>query len=209
MRSSSSLPAKGLRAENPRQRIRSAAESVPTCGLAQSYRLSNRSSTFGSAPGTSSIFTRLRDPATSVTGATADSERRSHRGQRSRGRLAVHGSLTDPDHQGPIMIPADARTGRPRPNPDSNTHGTSVRPARRAFRQRPVTATIAPPAHSRDEAYRQPGLAGSAQASGARAGPPLCTGSGSNRVRVRVDRLWRQAGRRLRKPQERSHQRCG
>ena len=42
-------------------------ESVPACGLARSYRLSSRSSTPGSAPATSSIFTRLRDPATSVT----------------------------------------------------------------------------------------------------------------------------------------------
>src|SRR5438067_805347 len=40
---------------------------VPTCGLARSYRPSSRSSTLGSAPATSSIFTRLPDPATSVT----------------------------------------------------------------------------------------------------------------------------------------------
>jgi hypothetical protein len=42
-------------------------ESAPDCGLARSYRASSRSSVRGSAPATSSIFTRLRVPATSVT----------------------------------------------------------------------------------------------------------------------------------------------
>jgi hypothetical protein len=77
--------------------------------------------------------------------ATADSERRSHCGQRGRGRLAVHGSLTDADHQSPIVLPAHAGTGRPRPDPDSNTHYTSVRPARPQSASCPVTATTAPP----------------------------------------------------------------
>lgn len=86
--------------------------------------------------------------------AAADVEGRSHQGQCSRGRLAVHGSLTDPDNQGAIVLAADAGTGRPRPDPDRDAHDTSVRRARRAFRQRPVTAAIAPPAHGPDEAYR-------------------------------------------------------
>jgi hypothetical protein len=60
--------------------------------------------------------------------ATADSERRSHRGQRSRRRLPVRGWLIDPDHQGPVVLPAHAGTGRPGPDPDSNTHPASVRP---------------------------------------------------------------------------------
>ena len=70
--------------------------------------------------------------------ATADSERRSHRGQHRRGRLAVHGRLTDPDHQGPIVLPAYAGTGGPGPDTDGNTHPTSVRPGTPAddrFRQ--------------------------------------------------------------------------
>ena len=74
--------------------------------------------------------------------ATADSERRSHRGQRSRSRLAVRGSLTDPDHQGPIVLPAHAGTGRPGPDPDSNMHPVSVRPARRTIRQRPCSSGL-------------------------------------------------------------------
>jgi hypothetical protein len=60
--------------------------------------------------------------------ATADSERRSHRGQRSRSRLPVRSWLTDPDHQGPIVLSAHAGTGRRGPDPDSNTHPPSVRP---------------------------------------------------------------------------------
>jgi Family of unknown function (DUF6308) len=63
--------------------------------------------------------------------ATADSERRSHRGQRSRGRLPVRGWFTDPDHQSPIVLSAHAGTGGPGPDPDSNTHPASVRPADR------------------------------------------------------------------------------
>jgi hypothetical protein len=58
--------------------------------------------------------------------ATADPELRRHQGQRSRSRLAVHGSLAHPDHQGLIVVPAHARTGRPRPDPDSDTHPTSM-----------------------------------------------------------------------------------
>jgi len=42
-------------------------ESVPNGRLVRSYRASSRSSVPGSAPATSSIFTRLRAPATSVT----------------------------------------------------------------------------------------------------------------------------------------------
>src|SRR5580658_8169587 len=40
---------------------------MPACGQARSYRASSRSSVAGSAPATSSIFTRLRAPATTVT----------------------------------------------------------------------------------------------------------------------------------------------
>ena len=132
--------------------------------------------------------------------ATADSERRSHRGQRSRDRLAVHGSFTDPDHQGPIVLPADAGTGRPRPDLNNNTHGTSVRPAR--LRLPPAARHChhrTRPAHIRDEAYRLSGLRACAHASGAHAGLPPCTGSG-NPVRVCVDRLWCLEAPRLQKP---------
>ena len=38
---------------------------------------------------------------------------RSHRGQRSRGRLPVRSWLTDPDHQGPIVLSAHAGTADP------------------------------------------------------------------------------------------------
>lgn len=60
--------------------------------------------------------------------AGPDSERRSHRGQRGRSRPPVRGWVADPDHQGTIVLSAHARTGRPGPDPDSNTHPTSVRP---------------------------------------------------------------------------------
>jgi hypothetical protein len=75
---------------------------------------------------------------------TADSERRSHGGQRGRSRLPVRGGLTGPDHQGTVVLPAHAGMGRPGPDPDSNTHPTSV-PAGDWFRQgqqsRPVIRT--------------------------------------------------------------------
>ena len=120
--------------------------------------------------------------------AMADSERRSHRGQRSRGRLTVHGSLTDPHHQGPIVLAADTRTGRPRPDPNSNTHGTSV-PLHAVPSASGPSRHHCPPAHSRDEAYRQPGATRVRPGfRRARAGLPPCTASG-HRVRVRVDRL--------------------
>ena len=60
--------------------------------------------------------------------AAADSERRRHRGQRSRSRLAVCSWLTDPDHQGPVVLPAHAGIGRPGLDPDSDAHPTSVHP---------------------------------------------------------------------------------
>jgi Family of unknown function (DUF6308) len=60
--------------------------------------------------------------------AAANSERRSHRSQRSRSCLPVCGRLPDPDHQGPIVLSADFGTGRPGPDPHSNTHPASVRP---------------------------------------------------------------------------------
>jgi hypothetical protein len=60
--------------------------------------------------------------------AAADSERRRHRGQRSRSRLAVCSWLIDPDHQGPVVLPAHAGMGRPGPDPDSDAHLTSVHP---------------------------------------------------------------------------------
>ena len=55
-----------------------------------------------------------------------DTERRSHRCQRSRGRLPVHGSLTDPDDQSSVVFPAYTGVGGSGPHPDSNTHVTSV-----------------------------------------------------------------------------------
>jgi len=77
--------------------------------------------------------------------ATAGSERRSHRGQRGRSRLPVRGRLTDPDHQGTVVLPAHAGTGRPGPDPDSNTHPASVRPGTPAsdrFRQDQETCPV-------------------------------------------------------------------
>jgi len=60
--------------------------------------------------------------------AAADSERRSHQGQRSCSGLTLYGSLADPDHQGLTVVPAHAGTGRSGPDPDNDTHPTSVRP---------------------------------------------------------------------------------
>jgi hypothetical protein len=54
--------------------------------------------------------------------ATADPQRRSHRGHRGRSRLPVCGWLTDPDHQGTVVLPAHAGMGRPGPDLDSNVH---------------------------------------------------------------------------------------
>jgi hypothetical protein len=56
----------------------------------------------------------------------ADAERRSHRGQTSCGRLAIHGSLSDPDDQGSVVFPAHTGMGRSGPHPDGNTHLISV-----------------------------------------------------------------------------------
>jgi len=168
-------------------------ESIPTCGLARSYRPSNCSSTLGSAPATSSIFTRLRDPATSVTEPWPTPN-----------AAATEASAAT------VALPSTARsltrtTRAPSCSPPTPGRADPGR-TRTAIRTAPVCAPHAvpsasgpsrhhrPPAHSRHEAYRQPGLRGFAQASGApRAGLPPCTASG-HRVSVRVDRLrvrWR------------------
>src|SRR5215469_15229800 len=61
---------------------------------------------------------------------TADTECRSDRGQRRRGRPAVHRGGADPHHQRAVAIAADARmTGAGR-NPDRDPHDPSVHPRR-------------------------------------------------------------------------------
>ena len=70
----------------------------------RSYRSSSHSSFPGSTPPlpVSSPGVALLPSGDRVT---ADTERRSHRCQRSRGRLAIHGLLTDPDDQSSVVSP--------------------------------------------------------------------------------------------------------
>ena len=165
--------------------------------LARSYRLSSRSSTLGSAPATSSIFTGLRDPATSVTEPWPTPN-----------AAATEASAAA------VALPSTARsltrtTRAPSCSPPTPGRADPGR-TRTAMRTAPVCAPHAvpsasgpsrhhrPPAQSRDEAYRQPGA--TRVRSGlrrARAGLPPCTAS-DHRVSARVDHLRCRAARRAR-----------
>lgn len=61
---------------------------------------------------------------------TAHPERCGHSGERRRSGVAVHGLLADPDNQSPVVLTADARSGRARLDSDGETHFPSVRPSR-------------------------------------------------------------------------------
>lgn len=98
----------------------------------RSYRSSSHSSFPGSTPPL-----RVSSPGVALLPSgdrvTADTERRSHRCQRSRGRLAIHGLLTDPDDQSSVVSPPTP--GWPDPGRTRMTIRTSsVSPARQAMR---------------------------------------------------------------------------